>query len=135
MARAKKMKKAELLIGNKAYTLIEVLCAIIVISTGVLFIFPGLFKASQTIAYLPNRFQADIVLNNLFVNVEEGFCKTGFLTNSNQTGEKEMNGQKFVYETSAQPLDTIGTIYQMKAEVTWKDFKKNAISRTGIIAR
>lgn len=135
MVRAKKMKKAESLIGNKAYTLVEVLCAIIVISIGAAFIFPALFKSEHVLSSLPRRFEAEILLSNQLATAEELFSKKGFLASFSSNGEEEINGRKYSYRADFFALNSTRSVYEMRAEASWKDSKENKISRTGFIAR
>ena len=98
------MKKAESRTGNKkqnrggGFTLIEVLLAVSVISMGVVFILPTFFKSMNVLAYLSDRFEADLWADNLLVEAEEVLKKDHRLEDWPVVGKEAKGDQVYSYQ-------------------------------------
>ena len=132
----KKKTKTISIIGNpKGYTLLEALCAVTVISIGVVLIFPTFFKSANLLAHLSNRFEANLLLENIAAETDSYLRANGNLDDFSLKGKKGFEDGKYACHAEAVPQDRHRESYEVAASVEWTDARKNRLSRTFFITR
>lgn len=123
------MRKAASPTGVDGFTLIETLFAVLILSAGVIFIAPALFRSGGVMAHLSCRFEAQLLMNNLIVEQEESLRRDHQLDESGLRGTAQFNGVTYAYELKGEPQDEQKHLYFLTARVAWRDIKENSISK------
>ena len=127
------MKKAGLQTGVSGLTLIETLLAILILSSGIIFIAPAFLKSGSILADLGHRYEAELMINNLIVE-EEGNLRSHHELDQRTLRGKDTRGDVvYAYEFQAVPQDRLGRLYLLTVRVNWQDFKENQITRSAYI--
>ena len=132
------MKKEESRTGARSpqgFTLIETLFAVIILSSGILFITPAFFRSGQILAYLAHSYEAGLLLNNVIAEKEESLRKFRTLDERISRGQVDSGGVSYAYEVEMTPQNRSGGLYLLTANVRWRDTKQNQVSRTTYILR
>lgn len=134
------MKKAGSLTGSKdaslaGFTLIEVLFAILILSSGIIYIAPALFRSGGILAHIGYTYEAEIVANNLIDQQEEDLRKFYEINQSLSRGNVQRRGIVYSYEFEAKPQNRAGRLYFLTVRVQWRDLRQNEITRSAYILR
>ena len=135
MAKPTKTKNPESPIGNKGYTLLEILLTVSVLSMAMAYIFPAFFKSADLSANVSSRLQADLLVNNLCVKAEADLRRDGTLSDIPVRGRAELGGKIYDYVVQSRKQNSTGTLYALEVAMEWHDFKKNALHRTFYVFR
>ena len=127
------MKKDGSRIGIEGLTLIETLFAVLILSSGVIFIIPLFFKSGGILAHLAGRYEAGLLINNLIADKEKSLRNYHELDENTDRGKLEWENMSYSYEMEAAPQDPRGRLYLLTAHVRWRDFKENEVTRTAYV--
>ena len=116
------------------FTLVETLFAVTVLSLGLLAIFPAFFKSANTLAHLSQRYQASLLMNNLFSDTEEKL-RSGEALLPLAQGKEPLGSGACLYTITALPQDGLNRAYLVTVDLEWRDFKENHLSRTALVIR
>ncbi len=119
----------------RGFTLIETLFAILILSSGIIFIAPALFKSGVIMTRVACGYQADLLAGNLISEKEEDLRKFNQMTSLTTRGTARMRGTDFFYEIEASSQDRLMRLYQLTVRIHWKDIRENQIIRTAYILR
>ena len=129
------MKKVKSRTGVNGFTLIETLFAVLILSSGIVFITPAFFKSGGVLARLAGGYRAEILLNNLITEKEESLRNFGEINTTLSRGTEEAGGFTYTYELEIFPQDSLGRLYLLNARIAWSDYKQNRLSRVAYILR
>ena len=107
--------------GKKAFTLVEVLLAATILTAGILCITPSFFKSAALGGALSNRFSADLLANNLFIDVQHALTSQKATEALPVKGISALNGISYAYDISMEPKDDAKRLYDVHASVGWTD--------------
>ena len=133
------MKKAgsptglEVLSGRRGFTLLETLFAILILSSGIIFIAPALFKSGTILAHISCGYQASILADNLIAEKEEDLWSHHQIDELTSRGQVSSQGVDYSYEIETSRQDVIGRFYRLTVRIFWKDIHENRIERTAYI--
>ena len=129
------MKKAGSPTGFKGFTLLEILFAILILSSGILYIAPALFRSGGLLAHVERVYGAELVAANLISQQEEDLRKFDQINQSLSRGDIQSSGISYAYEFETTPQDRAGRLYLVTARVRWRDLRQNEITRKAYILR
>lgn len=127
------MKKAGSATGAEGFTLVETLLAILILSSGILFLAPALFKSGAVVAHAACGYQAELLAGNLIAQKEEDLRKYKQINQADTRSETLSGGVSYLCEMKALPQDRLGRLYLVTVRISWKDMRQNQIVRTAYI--
>ena len=121
--------------GRRAYTLVEVLCAVVILSFSTLYIFSAFFKSQNTLLFLSSRYEANSITDNLIALNEEKFRKEKELSKLFLDQSPMMSADKFTFNPDITPLDSRGKFCEFRATLKWVSDKEYHVSKTSYFSR
>ncbi len=110
-------------IGNKSFTLIEVMVTVSVLSFGILLLYHSFFISVDSVQYASNRINAQIWLDSKAWDEKDSFARSGGVVPvASETGVFKLNGRDFIFNRSMQPLDP--GLYALTLTLSWKESGK-----------
>lgn len=127
------MKSPILKIGNKGFTVIEVLLATVVFTVGMLFIYPAFFKCADLLFSISSRSGADLVANNLLLEAEKDLRGGSADTSLETSGKVIFAGQEFQYQRSVSSEGASGGLYRAQVVVRGPGSSQRSYSKTAYL--
>lgn len=116
------------------FTLVEVLLAITILAAGALLVIPALQRSADHLQQLYQRRDAETVLSDLIAQAESRFKAEGHLRDFPMEGEVTENGSSFRYRLELSPVNTGGSLMELRATVRWLGEGTSGISRSAYVA-
>ena len=117
------------------YTLLEMLCAVIVVAAGITYIFPTFFKSVDALSLLPGRMRAGILMESIAAEAQFHLKKEGDLEEFTLKGKKGFDDPQLAYRYETKAADPFMSSYELTVVVEWQDRRKNRFERSFFISR
>lgn len=130
-----KYKLRRILVSKRGLSFFEVMVAIAILSTTIVFIYKSFFMSLSYQRYLVNRLYAMNLLNNEIANFRLNYSQ-GDLENIQRRTETiktnvEGRPMTFNFEMIPQPIDNLDNLEELKVILSWEeDNKKYQMDRT-----
>lgn len=127
--------------GNNrlGFTFIEVMVALVVLATGIVFIYKSFFLCVDYLSRLTVRLHANELVDEKMADISRLFHETADITAASGTSvvEEEINHQKirFTYHVGFEPVINNDNAFRVKVQLSWEDAgRPMKTSRLGLIA-
>ncbi len=107
---------------NDAFTLIEVMVTVSVLSFGILLLYHSFFISVDSVQYASNRLNAQIWLDGKAWDEKDSFMRAKAIPIASDAGHFKLNGRDFSSQISAQLLEP--GLYALTLVLTWKESGK-----------
>ncbi len=106
--------------GNKrAFTLIEVMVTVSVLSLGLLLLYHSFFVSMDAMQYASNRLNAQIWLEGKIWEESDVLRRTKALPSGTENGVFQFQGRDFSWKRSVAALET--NLYSLTVTLSWKE--------------
>jgi prepilin-type N-terminal cleavage/methylation domain-containing protein len=117
------------LIGNKsgskrAFTLIEVMVAVAVLSFGLVLVYQAFFVVLNTFNYGANYLEVSPWMDEKIWKAQDSIMRKGLLEDNSAEGEVTLRNKKFTWSLQNSPLAGANNLTSLKLEVFWKEGKR-----------
>lgn len=108
--------------------------AITILAAGALLTLPALQRSSDYLRYLYQRRDAEIAINNLFVQAEIRFKADRSLHKFPLEGETAVGDTRFTYRIQLQPVNAGEALMEVQATVNWLGEGTSGLTRSAYVA-
>jgi type II secretion system protein I len=125
------------LTGNKkSFTLVEVMVALAILSSGLVAVYQGLLGLMDAIESLSNRLQAECLIDNKIWEIENDI-KSPATSKEKEAGTGILAKAKGLeWQTSALPLKEAGSLGEIKIVLSWQEKgRQAAVSRNAYLKK
>lgn len=114
-------------IGNKAFSLVEVMVATSVLSLGAVLIYEAFFISLDTFNYYSNNLKAIIYIDEKLWHLQDELSRYNTLSATQTSGELTTENKDFIWSTSYEMIDAAdkSNLYKIDLALTWKEGTKN----------
>lgn len=123
--------------GNfRAFTFIEVMAAVSVLSLGLVMIYQVFFTSLNYINYVSNHLYAILEANNKIWEMDDTFNRSEGACDFPASGQLKFDGVLFVWRNTSVLLDGTASLYRIGIDLSWIDKGKNdSLARVAYVGK
>ena len=106
-------------IGNRGFTLLEVLIATAILSLGLVMIYQAFFICLDTFDYCLNHLKAQLWLDEKVRLVQDNFRREDIFSPLNTSGQFIIGSRNFNWHMDYSPIE-LEELYKINLEITWQ---------------
>jgi prepilin-type N-terminal cleavage/methylation domain-containing protein len=111
-------------IGNRGFTLLEVMVATAVLSLGIVFIYQAFFISLNSFEYYNNYLKVSSWLNEKIWEAQDNLFRLGSLAQIYSSGSLKVDNNNFVWNLSYGLIDEAENLYQIDLALSWQEGKR-----------
>jgi prepilin-type N-terminal cleavage/methylation domain-containing protein len=115
--------------GNKGFTFVEVMVALVVLCCGIVLIYKSFFLCADYLNNLTCRLYASSLIDEKIGDIAESFAEwpTKSLEFGNNSVDLVINHKpvRFNYDINLQPLPDVKSVWQVDVKLSWVDGPRN----------
>ena len=112
-------------IGNKGFTLLEVVITTAVLSLGAALIYQTFFVTLDTYNYSSNLLNTIPWMDNKVWQAQDAIARSGDKANLDTAGELDSAGKKIIWNLSVNSIGDGGSLYKVNLQVYWRQGQRN----------
>jgi prepilin-type N-terminal cleavage/methylation domain-containing protein len=118
--------------SKRAFTLIEVMVAVAVLSFGLVMIYQAFFVVLDTFNYGADSLEVSPWINEKIWQAQDSIIHKGSLADNSTEGEFILDNRKFTWALKGSAISEISDLTALNLEVSWKAGKRTVqVSRNG----
>ena len=107
------------LIGNRAFTLVEIMVATAILSLGLVMIYQAFFVSLDAFDYYLNHLRVQLWSDEMLWQAQDNFRQSGFLGSAQTSGELITANKNFNWDMHYGLIEP-GELYQVSLNVSWQ---------------
>ena len=117
--------------SKRAFTLIEVMVAVAVLSFGLVMVYQAFFIVLDTFNYGADYLEVSPWMDEKIWQAQDSIMRKGLLEDNSADGELTLRNKKFTWALENSPIAGTNNLTALKLEVSWKEGKRVAqVSRS-----
>jgi prepilin-type N-terminal cleavage/methylation domain-containing protein len=112
-------------IGNRGFTLIEVMIATVILAVGILFIYEAFFISIDLYNYCSDYMKVSYFPDEKIWQAQDSLARSGNPGDIEKEGELVVNNKSFFWYLAIDAIDEPAGLYKINMSLYWRSGKRN----------